>query len=87
MCSEVVQCTGSSATHTGSGQVRGNKQKVRFCPIKQKRAGCDVVNGLGAALIRSLSSLQRCAFLPCRNLLLENLIVKDLFSGNPNELI
>lgn len=46
-----------------------------------------MINGLGASLIRSLSALQRLAFLPCRNLLLENLIVKDLFSGNPNELI
>lgn len=52
-----------------------------------QRAVIDVINGLGASLIRSFSALQPRASLPCRNLLPENLIVKDLFSGNPNELI
>lgn len=60
---------------------------VRFCPVKLKPAEFDVINGLGASLIRSLLCLQRRAFLPCRILLLENLIVKDLFSQNLNELI
>lgn len=92
MCSEVVQCRGSAPAHpsgwpSGSGEVTGNKQKVKLCPVQLKRVEYNVINVLVVFLRRSLLPLHHCAFLPWRNLLLENSIVKDLFSGNPNELI